>query len=298
MCPSEKGCGEAGGQPRVPEGSWRLRPGLARRRPSRRRGDATATLQEPVARVVGGDPSGPRPASAAAAREEQPPPPPMSLPVLLPGISSPVPGFAPSCPSPGASSGSLSTAAADSPLPPLRFGGCTPALPQYRNPRPTAPAPGDGLLPRRPLLSLGLLQVVLGCSVVALNFRALWLSSGPQVKNAYSFWAGSSVSHGRGPAAGQQPAPVPAGSVPVRAPAGRQRLLPAPAERWETLRACAPCERGAWGSRDRQGRAAVTETRLLPLLQQRRAAFSYLEVINSYTFANGFTRFTARISTG
>ncbi|KAK2513858.1 Fam189a2 [Columba guinea] len=117
----------------------------------------------------------------------------MSLPVLLPGISSPVPGFAPSCPSPGASAGSLSTAAADPLLPPLRFGGCTPALPQYRNPRPTAPAPGAGLLPRRPLLSLGLLQVVLGCSVVALNFRALWLSSGPQVKNAYSFWAGSSV---------------------------------------------------------------------------------------------------------
>ncbi|NXW93033.1 F1892 protein, partial [Alopecoenas beccarii] len=59
--------------------------------------------------------------------------------------------------------------------------------------RPTAPAPGDDLLPRRPLLPLGLLQVVLGCSLVALNFRALSLSSGPQVKNAYSFWAGSSV---------------------------------------------------------------------------------------------------------
>lgn len=202
--------------------------------PAERRGEGNAT--QPVARVVGGDPSGPRQASAAAAREEQPPPPPMSLPVLLPGISCPVPGLAPACPSPGASAGSLSTAAADPPLPPLRFGGCSPSLPQYRNPRPTATAPGAGLLPRRPLLPLGLLQVVLGCSVVALNFRALSLSSGPQVKNAYSFWAGSSVSHGRGPAAGQQPAPAPAGSVPVRGPGGRQRLLPAPAERWETRR--------------------------------------------------------------
>ncbi|XP_065512469.1 endosomal transmembrane epsin interactor 1 isoform X1 [Caloenas nicobarica] len=117
----------------------------------------------------------------------------MSLPVLLPGISCPVPGLAPACPSAGASAGSLSTAAADPSLPPLRFGGCSPGVPQYRNPRPTAPAPGAGLLPRRPLLPLGLLQVVLGCSLVALNFRALSLSSGPQVKNTYSFWAGSSV---------------------------------------------------------------------------------------------------------
>ncbi|OPJ82313.1 protein FAM189A2 [Patagioenas fasciata monilis] len=43
------------------------------------------------------------------------------------------------------------------------------------------------------MLPLGLLQVVLGCSVVALNFKALSLSSGPQVKNGSSFWAGSSV---------------------------------------------------------------------------------------------------------
>ncbi|NXV92426.1 F1892 protein, partial [Calonectris borealis] len=56
-----------------------------------------------------------------------------------------------------------------------------------------APAPGAGLLPARPLLSLGLLQIVLGCSLVALNFGALSLSSAPQVKNACPFWAGSSV---------------------------------------------------------------------------------------------------------
>ncbi|KAF1561140.1 UNVERIFIED_CONTAM: hypothetical protein FQV15_0005867, partial [Eudyptes pachyrhynchus] len=59
--------------------------------------------------------------------------------------------------------------------------------------RSAAPAPGAGSLPARPLLSLGLLQIVLGCSLVALNFGALSLSSAPQVKNACPFWAGSSV---------------------------------------------------------------------------------------------------------
>ncbi|XP_012873856.1 PREDICTED: protein FAM189A2, partial [Dipodomys ordii] len=44
-----------------------------------------------------------------------------------------------------------------------------------------------------PLLSLGLLQLVLGCCMVALSFGALSLSSSPQVKNSCPFWAGSSV---------------------------------------------------------------------------------------------------------
>ncbi|NXG81667.1 F1892 protein, partial [Stercorarius parasiticus] len=50
-----------------------------------------------------------------------------------------------------------------------------------------------GLPPARPLLSLGLLQIVLGCSLVALNFGALSLSNAPQVKNACPLWAGCSV---------------------------------------------------------------------------------------------------------
>ncbi|XP_014309571.2 protein FAM189A2 [Myotis lucifugus] len=49
------------------------------------------------------------------------------------------------------------------------------------------------LLPGRPLLSLGLLQLILGCCMVALSFGALSLSSSPQVKNSCPFWAGSSV---------------------------------------------------------------------------------------------------------
>ncbi|NXJ08663.1 F1892 protein, partial [Odontophorus gujanensis] len=56
---------------------------------------------------------------------------------------------------------------------------------------PSRRAPGP--LPSRPLLSLGLLQLVLGCCMVALSFGALSLSGAPQVKNACPFWAGSSV---------------------------------------------------------------------------------------------------------
>ncbi|NXE52316.1 F1892 protein, partial [Casuarius casuarius] len=44
-----------------------------------------------------------------------------------------------------------------------------------------------------PLLSLGLLQLILGCCMVALSFGALSLSGSAQVKNACPFWAGSSV---------------------------------------------------------------------------------------------------------
>ncbi|KPP76510.1 hypothetical protein Z043_104140, partial [Scleropages formosus] len=49
------------------------------------------------------------------------------------------------------------------------------------------------LLPGRPLLSLGLLQLVLGCSMVALSFGALSLSSSPPIRTSCPFWAGSSV---------------------------------------------------------------------------------------------------------
>ncbi|XP_034955534.2 endosomal transmembrane epsin interactor 1 isoform X2 [Zootoca vivipara] len=58
---------------------------------------------------------------------------------------------------------------------------------------PPPPASRAGLLPARPLLSLGLLQLILGCCLVALSFGALSLSSSPQVKNSCPFWAGSSV---------------------------------------------------------------------------------------------------------
>uniref|UniRef100_UPI0037E7D26E endosomal transmembrane epsin interactor 1 n=1 Tax=Semicossyphus pulcher TaxID=241346 RepID=UPI0037E7D26E len=49
------------------------------------------------------------------------------------------------------------------------------------------------LLPGRPLLSLGLLQLLLGGSMVALSFGALSLSSSSPVRNSCPFWAGSSV---------------------------------------------------------------------------------------------------------
>ncbi|KAM9857977.1 endosomal transmembrane epsin interactor 1 [Aulostomus maculatus] len=49
------------------------------------------------------------------------------------------------------------------------------------------------LLPGRPLLSLGLLQLLLGGSMVALSFGALSLSSSPPIRNSCPFWAGSSV---------------------------------------------------------------------------------------------------------
>ncbi|XP_072290020.1 endosomal transmembrane epsin interactor 1 [Eucyclogobius newberryi] len=45
----------------------------------------------------------------------------------------------------------------------------------------------------RPLLSLGLLQLLLGGSMVALSYGALSLSSSAPVRNSCPFWAGSSV---------------------------------------------------------------------------------------------------------
>uniref|UniRef100_A0A3Q3IYY8 Family with sequence similarity 189 member A2 n=1 Tax=Monopterus albus TaxID=43700 RepID=A0A3Q3IYY8_MONAL len=49
------------------------------------------------------------------------------------------------------------------------------------------------LLPGRPLLSLGLLQLLLGGSMVALSFGALSLSNSALIRNSCPFWAGSSV---------------------------------------------------------------------------------------------------------
>ncbi|KAL6113769.1 entrep1 [Pungitius sinensis] len=49
------------------------------------------------------------------------------------------------------------------------------------------------LLPGRPLLSLGLLQLLLGGSMVVLCFGALSLSNSPPIRTSCPFWAGSSV---------------------------------------------------------------------------------------------------------
>nr|XP_030732899.1 protein FAM189A2 isoform X3 [Globicephala melas] len=138
----------------------------------------------------------------------------MSLPVVLPGSCCPVAGL-----SGGPQAGGPGTAAAaaqEPPLPPLRPRWPRAALQPPARPRcaataaaagvlapppalssrraaAAAAAPGSALLPARPLLSLGLLQLILGCCMVALSFGALSLSSSPQVKNSCPFWAGSSV---------------------------------------------------------------------------------------------------------
>lgn len=94
----------------------------------------------------------------------------MSLPVVLPGSCCPVTGAAPHSEPPhrnrprGLSASSRMTGS------------------------------GSRLLPGRPLLSLGLLQLLLGGSMVALSFGALSLSNSPPIRNSCPFWAGSSVS--------------------------------------------------------------------------------------------------------
>nr|XP_033714042.1 protein FAM189A2 isoform X4 [Tursiops truncatus] len=140
----------------------------------------------------------------------------MSLPVVLPGSCCPVAGLSggPQAGGPGAAA----AAAQEPPLPPLRPRWPRAALQPPARPRcaataaaagvlapppalssrraaaaAAAAAPGSALLPARPLLSLGLLQLILGCCMVALSFGALSLSSSPQVKNSCPFWAGSSV---------------------------------------------------------------------------------------------------------
>lgn len=136
---------------------------------------------------------------------------PMSLPVVLPGSCCPVAGLSggPQAGGPGATA----TAAQEPPLPPLRprwpraalqppvrsrcpatAAGVLAVPPALSSRRAAAVAPSSALLPGRPLLSLGLLQLILGCCMVALSFGALSLSSSPQVKNSCPFWAGSSVS--------------------------------------------------------------------------------------------------------
>ncbi|XP_075787812.1 endosomal transmembrane epsin interactor 1 [Pelodiscus sinensis] len=115
----------------------------------------------------------------------------MSLPVVLPGSCCPLAGLsaAPQAAAPGPAAPPLPPP----PLRPRRSG-----FPHHRPP-PAALSPlparraAAGLLPARPLLSLGLLQLILGCCMVALSFGALSLSASPQVKNSCPFWAGSSV---------------------------------------------------------------------------------------------------------
>lgn len=139
----------------------------------------------------------------------------MSLPVVLPGSCCPVAGLS-GGPQAGGS-GAAAAAAQEPPLPPLRprwpraalqppvrprcaatGAGVLAAPPPLSSRRAAAAAArGSALLPARPLLSLGLLQLTLGCCMVALSFGALSLSSSPQVKNSCPFWAGSSVSAAR-----------------------------------------------------------------------------------------------------
>ncbi|XP_060618212.2 endosomal transmembrane epsin interactor 1 [Anolis sagrei] len=105
----------------------------------------------------------------------------MSLPVVLPGSCCPVSrlsALAPSCSAEAPPRGPRSAR----PLRPARR--CAPGAPS---------SSGLLLLPARPLLSLGLLQLMLGGCMVALSFGALSLSSSPQVKNSCPFWAGASV---------------------------------------------------------------------------------------------------------
>ncbi|XP_068594537.1 endosomal transmembrane epsin interactor 1 [Brachionichthys hirsutus] len=86
-------------------------------------------------------------------------------------------------------------------LPVLLPGSCCPvnAAPQLGRARGLSASSrmaGGGsrlLLPRRPLLSLGLLQLLLGGSMVALSFGAVSLSSSTSIRNSCPFWAGSSV---------------------------------------------------------------------------------------------------------
>ncbi len=103
----------------------------------------------------------------------------MSLPVILPGSCCRLSGAALAHHLAGASHRSRSRRV--SALPPRMSAGSQTRL---------IPA----LLPARPLLSLGLLQLVLGCSMVALSFGALSLSNSPPIRNSCPFWAGSSVS--------------------------------------------------------------------------------------------------------
>uniref|UniRef100_A0A8C2HBW6 Family with sequence similarity 189 member A2 n=1 Tax=Cyprinus carpio TaxID=7962 RepID=A0A8C2HBW6_CYPCA len=103
----------------------------------------------------------------------------MSLPVVLPGSCCRLSGAALAHQFSDASYRSRSRSRRVSALPSRMSGSQTRLIP--------------ALLPARPLLSLGLLQLVLGCSMVALSFGALSLSNSPPIRNSCPFWAGSSV---------------------------------------------------------------------------------------------------------
>nr|XP_033780673.1 protein FAM189A2 [Geotrypetes seraphini] len=112
----------------------------------------------------------------------------MSLPMLLPGSCCPTVPPQPPGPSPPPPSAAG----------PLRARWCRGFLPPPPPPPPPASLPQrapppPALLPARPLLSLGLLQVVLGGCLVALSFGALALSNSPRLKSSCPFWVGSSV---------------------------------------------------------------------------------------------------------
>ncbi|KAM4708231.1 endosomal transmembrane epsin interactor 1 isoform 2-T2 [Discoglossus pictus] len=120
----------------------------------------------------------------------------MSLPVLLPGSCCPMAGLSSSAAptsSPGADPSHQRPRRSRGHVQPPRFssslGLCSPPPPMSSRRR-----AGSGLmLPGRPLLSLGLLQLILGCCTVALSFGALSLSKSPQIRSSCPFWAGSSV---------------------------------------------------------------------------------------------------------
>ncbi|XP_054042614.1 endosomal transmembrane epsin interactor 1 isoform X2 [Rissa tridactyla] len=111
----------------------------------------------------------------------------MSLPVVVPGSCCPVPGLR------QASAGGTAGTTGSLRAPPPFLSPPSPAMPPAGHPQPAAPDPGTALPPSRPLLPVAVLQIVLGCSLVALNFGALSLSSAPQMKNASPLWAGFSV---------------------------------------------------------------------------------------------------------
>ncbi|KAM4810188.1 endosomal transmembrane epsin interactor 1 [Rhinophrynus dorsalis] len=122
----------------------------------------------------------------------------MSLPVLLPGSCCPMAGLSSSV-----GNGTTTSSPGGDPshhrLPRRSRGGLQPPRSASLGLSPPPPLSsrrraGSGLiLPGRPLLSLGLLQLILGCCTVALSFGALSLSKSPQIRSSCPFWAGSSV---------------------------------------------------------------------------------------------------------
>ncbi|XP_075684053.1 endosomal transmembrane epsin interactor 1 [Rhinoderma darwinii] len=123
----------------------------------------------------------------------------MSLPVLLPGSCCPMAGLSSSMGNAApvsAQGGDPSHHRARRGRGALQHPRCSATLSLCPPPPPLSSRrrAGSGLiLPGRPLLSLGLLQLILGCCTVALSFGALSLSKSPQIRSSCPFWAGSSV---------------------------------------------------------------------------------------------------------